>query len=92
MYNAVKLCGVVDAMSVESCGQSTGRSPEHSAARKAVINMFNARAAFMRSCQATDRYLDDCPYMAEYHMIVGFNRALAEEPANPPTRQSSTQR
>lgn len=78
-YEAMKLCGVIGALSIDECSRSVGRSPEHSAARKAVIRMFNARTAFMDNCISTDRYPSDCPYMAEWHFYRGFNRATKEE-------------
>lgn len=79
VYEATKLCGVVDAINLESCGDSTVSSPAHSAARKAVIRMYMARMAFMRSCQATERFIDDCPFMADWHFYRGFNRAVEED-------------
>lgn len=78
MYDAVRLCGIIDSVSVESCGRSIGRSPEHSAARKAVIRMLAARGEFMRNCEKSES-LTDCQYMAEYRMWGGFNHALEEE-------------
>ena len=78
-YEAVKLCAVIDAWgSIDDCSRNTGRSPEHSAGRKAVIRMFNARTAFMNNCFSTDRYPADCPYMAEWTFYSGFNRAVEE--------------
>lgn len=88
-YEATKACGVVGAINIESCGDSVVSSPAHSAARKAVIRLYTARTDFMRSCQKTERYIDDCPYMADWHFYRGFNRALSEEPENPQTLQSS---
>lgn len=78
-YEAMVACGVVGALTLEQCGDNVNRSAAHSAARKAMIRMFNARTAFMRTCQATDRYPADCPSMAEYQMLGGFNRAVNEE-------------
>lgn len=78
-YEAMKLCWAAGAINLESCGDSTVSSPAHSAARKAVIRWYMSRAAFMRACQATERYVDDCPYMADWHFWRGFNRAVNEE-------------
>lgn len=79
VYEAMKLCGVVGQLSIDDCSRSTGKSPEHSAARKAVIRMFNARTAFVNNCFSTDRYPSDCPYMADWHFWRGFNRAANED-------------
>lgn len=77
-YDAMMTCGVVNRISLESCGNMSGRSPEHSAARRAIIRYHQARAEFMRSCQATES-LDFCVYRAEWLMIGGFTRALDDE-------------
>ena len=78
-YEAIKLCGRIGQQSIDDCSRSVGRSPEHSAARKAVIRMFNARTAFMNNCFSTDRYPADCPHIAEWHFWRAFNRAVNEE-------------
>ena len=74
-YEAVKLCGAVDLIAIDDCGRSTVRSPEHTAARKAVGRMFDARTEFMNNCLSTDRHPSDCPYIADWHMLKGSNRA-----------------
>lgn len=71
-YQAEKLCHVLEAISLEGC--TAGTSPAHSSARKALIRMYNERAAFMRKCEERDS-LRDCQYMAEFDMLKGSNRA-----------------
>lgn len=78
MYQAVKLCGVVDQISVESCGRTSGKSPEHSAARKAVIHLLAVRTMFMNACQTDERF-ELCLHRSEWLMWGGFNRAMEEE-------------
>lgn len=80
MYEAMMTCGVVNRISLESCGNMSGRSPEHSAARRAVFQLHQARTAFMRSCEAVES-LEVCVHRAEWLMLGGFNRALDEEAA-----------
>ena len=77
-YEAMRLCGRVGELSIDDCSRSTGRSPEHSAARKAVIRMSNARTAIINNCLSADRYPSDCPYMADWHFWRGFNRGANE--------------
>ena len=77
-YEAMRLCGVVGAQTLESCGDSAIRSPEHTAARKAVGAMLRAQAAFMRSCQKEDSPTA-CTYRADWLFWGGFNRALEDE-------------
>lgn len=76
-YEATRLCMAVEADSLESCGGSSARSAEHSAARKALIRMYGARMAFMQTCEQRDS-LRDCQHMAEAKMSAGTNRAGSE--------------
>ena len=77
-FEALKLCGAIGQLSVDDCSRSIGKSAEHSAARKALVRMFDARTAFMNNCWSTDRYPSDCSYMADWHFWRGFNRAANE--------------
>lgn len=72
-YEVTKICLVM-----VDCENSVGASPEHSAARKALIRMYDARAAFMRRCEEDRNSFLDCRAMADYQMLVGSNRAGSE--------------
>lgn len=73
-YEATKFCLMVDAPSIEACGNSSVRSASHSAARKALIRMYNERTTFMQKCEERES-LRDCQHMAEWNMLNGTNRA-----------------
>jgi hypothetical protein len=65
-----------DAESVEHCGTGMGgRSPERTAARMAVMNVFVERTAFMRECQAKQSF-EDCAHQAEWLIGSGMSRVL----------------
>lgn len=81
------LCQRVDASSLENCGmEMQGRSPDHSAARRAVAQMFKLRNAFMGSCQGSQAFRV-CIERADWYVGAGMAAAL-----NAPTLQSSSQR
>ena len=80
-YEAVRLCVATDpAGDLESCGNSTGRSPIHSAARRALIKMYGERTAFMRGCLES-KPIADCTAHVDWLMVGGFTRALEQETA-----------
>ena len=78
-YEAMVKCGPVDQISLEHCGQVTGNSSAHSAARKAVGAMLKLRIEFVRDCERGGESLTSCQHHAEWFMLGGFNRAMDEE-------------
>ena len=72
---ATRLCQAVDAdESLMHCGSIMGgRSPEHSAARKAVMRMFNERNAYMASCRSPGPV---CGEQADLYIGSGMYRVL----------------
>jgi hypothetical protein len=63
-----------------------GRSPDQSAARKAMLRLYQMRNAFMDECQRGE-HLARCTEQSEWYIGAGMARVL-----NAPTRQSSAQR
>ena len=75
---ATALCArFEDAESVDHCGTGmSGRSPEHTAARMAVREVFRARTAFMRECQAKQPFMV-CVDQVEWYIGSGMARLHA---------------
>lgn len=77
-YEAFRLCARVDPnLWLDECGSMSGRSAAHSAARRALIRMYNERTFFMGACQAADS-LGNCQQQAQWHMLHGFTRAVED--------------
>lgn len=93
-YQAMVLCGPHDQVSLESCGRKPGNAPALVAARRAVDMLIRSAAQFITACERTGTSYTECRDSANYHMLGGFNRAMAEEAAaqSRSTLQSSTQR
>lgn len=71
---ALRLCSALEAESIEYCGtEMGGRSPQHSAARKAVGRLFEQRNAFLRLCQHTQPF-ERCVEMADWYIGSGVSR------------------
>lgn len=73
---AVALCVGLGALSTDHCGtEMSGRSPEHTAARRAVGRAYTERNAFMRACQK-ERSFRVCVDQADWYMGAGMSRVL----------------
>jgi len=75
---ATALCSrFEDAESVDHCGTGmNGRSPERTAARMAVKELFMARTVFMRECHAKQPFMV-CVEQAEWYIGSGMARLHA---------------
>jgi hypothetical protein len=74
--DAMALCVAVNALSLEHCGtQMTGRSPEHSAARKAVLRVILLQNKFMASCKDSAA-LGSCVDQADWQIGAGASEVL----------------
>ena len=80
-YEATRLCGLVDQISLQSCSLDLGRTKDHFAARRALGKMLKLRDELLLPC-AGAQSLDQCMMKVDWLMMRGFNRALDEEQAD----------
>lgn len=77
-HKAAVLCAkVAPEESLEYCGtEMGGRTPEHSAARRGVRAVLDARAAFMRACDSTRASFYPCAERADWYIGAGIADAF----------------
>lgn len=74
---AMRLCVELDAQSLEHCGtEMAGRTPQHSAARKAVMRMSLLRNLEVRRCEIVEPNGTDCYFKAEWQIEAGASDIL----------------
>lgn len=72
--DATAKCQAVGAIHLEQCAGLPIRSPEASAARRAVSRAAEQRNAFVRSCESSGS--GRCTDQAEWHVGAGMSRVL----------------
>jgi hypothetical protein len=72
---AIRACAVIEADSIESCGNFVLRSPEATVARRAVRRAYEARSKFMDRCTES---LASCQRRADLLILMGMYDASAE--------------
>ena len=69
---ALRACDAVEAVSIEDCGNLTGRSAAFTEARRRAGLAFKARVDFMSACRSD---LERCTLAADRLMYLGFDLA-----------------